>query len=572
MAFGYNSYDKSDFKQALVHFLEAAKIRESTIDLKGRAASNTWIGNVYNSGLKMPAIALPYYEKALKIQKEINDESSLPFTYNNIGNVYYFQKKYKEALFNYFKSAELKEKQNNTRGLAASYDNIGNVYFEQKNYLKAEEFYKKALLIREEFGDKKGMTTSYINIGNLFYVQKNFKAAIDLHLKALEAAKDIGNKEVMKEASYSLSASYEELGDFKKAFEFNRYSSMVSDSIINSTFTEQISEMQTKYEVEKKDLQLNAQEKQIEKEKTQRYFIISVLLFFVVLFIVAIWAFIQKRKNSNLLQEKNKQLEGANQKISHQKEELFEKQKEIVDSINYAKKIQNALLASEKLLMKNLVDYFIMFKPKDIVSGDFTWATIKDNKFYLACCDSTGHGVPGAFMSLLNIGFLSEAIKERNILSPGEIFNYVRARLIETIGNDDQKDGFDGILVCMNIDTKEISYAAANNSPVLIRNKELILLKANKMPVGDGIKTDSFDTFPLTYEKGDSLYLYTDGYPDQFGGPKGKKFKYKQLEELLSANSDKPTRQQKEILDRHFESWRGSLEQVDDVCVIGIHL
>ena len=124
----------------------------------------------------------------------------------------------------------------------------------------------------------------------------------------------------------------------------------------------------------------------------------------------------------------------------------------------------------------------------------------------------------------------------------------------------------------MNIDTREISYAAANNSPVLIRNKELILLKANKMPVGDGIKTDSFDTFPLTYEKGDSLYLYTDGYPDQFGGPKGKKFKYKQLEELLSTNSDKPARQQKEILDRHFESWRGSLEQVDDVCVIGIHL
>ena len=238
------------------------------------------------------------------------------------------------------------------------------------------------------------------------------------------------------------------------------------------------------------------------------------------------------------------------------------------------------------MLLENLVNHFILFKPKDIVSGDFTWATfvpspsgrVGEGLFYIACCDSTGHGVPGAFMSLLNMGFLSEAIKERNILKPGEIFNYVRDRLIETIGKDEQQDGFDGIIICIDMsmpvraESRTITYAAANNSPLIIRNKEQIQLSCNKMPVGKGIKTDSFETFTLHYQKNDSLYLFTDGYPDQFGGPKGKKFKYKPLEELLLKNEPLSLEVQKEKLNTTFEDWKGNLEQVDDVCIIGIKL
>jgi serine phosphatase RsbU (regulator of sigma subunit) len=330
--------------------------------------------------------------------------------------------------------------------------------------------------------------------------------------------------------------------------------------------------MQTLYDVEKKDRQLLANQKEIEKERAQRNFIISALLFFVLLFIIAIWAFQQKRKTSRLLEMKNTELEHANQEISHQKEQLSEKQKEIVDSITYAKKIQNALLASEEMLFENFIDHFVLFKPKDIVSGDFTWATKNNNLLYLACCDSTGHGVPGAFMSLLNIGFLSEAVKERHILEPGNIFNYVRDRLIETIGKDEQQDGFDGILLCIDMNTKEITYAAANNAPMIIRDNEVITLACNKMPVGKGIKTDSFETYTLTTIKNDHLYLFTDGYPDQFGGPKGKKFKYKQLEELLKQNTHLDLDVQKKQLNERFETWKGPLEQVDDVCIIGISL
>jgi serine phosphatase RsbU (regulator of sigma subunit) len=253
-------------------------------------------------------------------------------------------------------------------------------------------------------------------------------------------------------------------------------------------------------------------------------------------------------------------------------------QKETIDSINYAKRIQYALLANNELLKASLTQHFVMFKPKDIVSGDFYWATEHQGKFYLAVCDSTGHGVPGAFMSLLNIGFLSEAIKENNIEKPNEILNYVRKRLIESIGNNGQQDGMDGILICFDNRSSppKIVYSAANNAPVLISNNNLgtecVELPKDKMPVGEGEKKDSFTLHTINIQKGDTLYLYTDGYADQFGGPKGKKFKYKNLNELLLSVSGLPFDEQGQQLLAVFENWKGALEQVDDVCVIGIKL
>ncbi|MES2566929.1 MAG: sensor histidine kinase [Bacteroidota bacterium] len=288
MAFGFNMYDQSKFTQALDYFIEAAKLKEVINDLNGQAAAHIWIGNVYNNGLNKPKLALPYYEKALAIQENIKDENGMAFTYNNIGNVHYFLQQYPDALKNYLKSAELKEKLNNKKGLSASYDNIGNVYFDLLEYAKAEGYYSKALKIREEFGDKKGMNTSYVNIGNLYFKQKKYKEAIEIHSKALASAKEINNKETMKEASNSLSASYEALGDFKKAFEYSKYSSLIKDSILNSTFTEQISEMQTKYDVEKKDLEI-AKNKADLKVKEEKEFIKSIIAIAIFALLIALF-------------------------------------------------------------------------------------------------------------------------------------------------------------------------------------------------------------------------------------------------------------------------------------------
>ncbi|MBC7694558.1 MAG: SpoIIE family protein phosphatase [Burkholderiales bacterium] len=285
----------------------------------------------------------------------------------------------------------------------------------------------------------------------------------------------------------------------------------------------------------------------------------------------SIYLFIKRRERKlRLLQkELESKIEIATEDIKQQKHIIEEHQKETIDSINYAKRIQFALLANAELLRSHLNNHFVLFKPKDIVSGDFYWATEYNNKFYLAVCDSTGHGVPGAFMSLLNMGFLSEAIKEKNISEPHEILNYVRTRLIDSIGNDGQQDGMDAVLMCFEKNSKKLCYAAANNYPVLIRNNQIEILPKDKMPVGKGERTDSFSKQTIELIENDVVYVYTDGYADQFGGPKGKKLKYKQLNELLLSISDRQLSEQSDVLNKTIENWRGNLEQVDDILVLG---
>jgi serine phosphatase RsbU (regulator of sigma subunit) len=239
----------------------------------------------------------------------------------------------------------------------------------------------------------------------------------------------------------------------------------------------------------------------------------------------------------------------------------------------YAKRIQTTILAHKEFIDDHISKNFIFFKPKDIVSGDFYWATKRNNLFYLAVCDSTGHGVPGAFMSLLSISFLNEAIGEKNITKPNEVFNYVRQKLIENISKEGQKDGFDGVLLCMNQDTKEITYAAANNRPVIVSaENKLMELASDRMPVGYGERKEDFTLHSIQLQKNDTLYLFTDGYADQFGGPKGKKLMYKKLHEFLINIVDQPFETQTDALNTNFDSWKGNLEQVDDVCVIGLRV
>ncbi len=276
--------------------------------------------------------------------------------------------------------------------------------------------------------------------------------------------------------------------------------------------------------------------------------------------------------------------------IEEKKNVIELKQKEIFDSITYAKHIQDAVLDNQKILSEHLGDerFFLVYEPKDVVSGDFYWAAhVKvaepsddaefearqhDELLYLAVCDSTGHGVPGAFMSLINIGYLKEAVNERKIYNPGKIFDFVRKRLIDNINSDDHKDGFDGILLCKNLATGKIWYAAANNKPILISSSGIEVLEADKMPVGIGFKQNEFTTRSLTCERGDFLYLFTDGFADQFGGEKGKKLMQKRLVQLLEEIAGLPATQQQDKIAAFFKGWKGDLDQVDDVCMIGLNI
>jgi len=267
----------------------------------------------------------------------------------------------------------------------------------------------------------------------------------------------------------------------------------------------------------------------------------------------------------------------AESKLKHAFGELEEKNKEILDSINYAQRIQHALLASDSMLKKNLPEHFVLFKPKDVVSGDFYWATNAHNKFYFIIADSTGHGVPGAFMSLLNISFLNEAINEKGIEKPNEILNYVRQKLITALaieGSDEGgNDGMDCSLMVFDSSSKKMEVCCANNPIIIIRNTEIIEIAADKIPVGKSVKNNqSFTLQTIELQKDDMLFAFTDGFADQFGGPKGKKLKFKQLCENLIQNKNLPLKRQQEELFKLFSNWKGELEQIDDVLIIGIKI
>ncbi len=285
-----------------------------------------------------------------------------------------------------------------------------------------------------------------------------------------------------------------------------------------------------------------------------------------ILFIVTILFFTFFRRENVLFQKA----------ILKQKDIIEEKQKEILDSINYAKRIQFSLLASNTLLNNNLPEHFILFKPKDVVSGDFYWATPTDEGFIYITADCTGHGVPGAFMSLLNISKLSQAINENKMTRPDVILNNIRNEIIKALnaeGSEESKDGMDAVLCKLDVKNLKLQYAAANNAFYIIRNNELLICKADKMPVGKGHDDSISFTFnEIALEKGDVIYTFTDGYADQFGGDKGKKFKYKQLENILMSICGLSMKEQSSILNQKFEDWKGSLDQVDDVLIIGIKI
>ncbi|MBA3682516.1 MAG: tetratricopeptide repeat protein [Bacteroidetes bacterium] len=438
--------------------------------------------------------------------------------YIGLASVYSVQEKYDEAISMNLKGLEILKKEMNLIGESRALNDLGIIYKKQKKYDKALTFLLEALEIRENHRIIRFAVSSFIDLAALHTEMLEYDKALDYLVKAEKTAIEINLRVKLAHVYQDAGDIYKLKNDFKQALFY--------------------------YE---KLLKLN---EELYKKDTETKI---------------------KNLTDELLREKEVEIERIKNVELKSAYDIIElKNKEILDSINYAKRIQYVLLANNELLNANLPEHFVLFKPKDIVSGDFYWATKKDNNFYLAVCDSTGHGVPGAFMSLLNMSFLNEAINEKNILQPNKILDHVRTKLISHM--DGGRDGMDAILVCFNEESNVLTYSAANNMPLVIRDNKIIELPFDKMPVGKGEKEDNFNYHTFDLKKGDTLYLYTDGYADQFGGPNGKKFKYKSLNEMLLANSNEIANKQSQLLDEKFFEWKGTLEQVDDVCVIGIKI
>lgn len=561
----------SDFKKAIDYSIQSQTIQEQLRD------STNLFNSYYNTALLFKSIndyasARTYYNKALKIsimQKKLSDRA---FACSGIANILKKEKKFDSA-YHYFNVSEqwfLKE--NNLQGLSEVYINLGSLYTEDQripgksNYYRALGFYRKALTLNKAYNNK--ITEANIT-GNLAIIYNNMDmkdSAIYYATRAIHLAQEANDRAEIVSSSRLLSDLYDRAGNYSQSIKYLKMHLDMKDSVYNYEKQKEIEQKQLRFEFERKaiaDSLKIADEKKLtmaklKQEQTIRY---SLIFFALILLVFSYVMFNRFKiiKSQKLIIEKQKHI-------------VDEKQKEILDSIQYAKLIQDAILENQVIMKSVISESAIFFKPKDIVSGDFYWAHKKNDFFYMAVCDCTGHGVPGAFMSLLSIGFLNEAINEEDIEKPNEIFNYVRKRLIQSINKESQKDGFDGILLCINRKTRKITYAASNNKPVLICNAQYLEFKADKMPVGQGETMQAFTLYELPAKTGDVLYLYTDGYADQFGGPKGKKFKYKPLNELLTTVSSLPFHEQEKRLKENFDNWKGNLEQVDDVCIIGMKI
>ncbi len=623
-------YDhQGNFPKALDYKLSALKIAEELGNKKEIETACINIGSTYFDQKDYPK-ALDYFFEAFKIAKKLGDKRIMAFAIGDVGDIYNIQKKYSEAQNYYLKALKMAEEISDENEIAFHLRNLGNLYAEQKIYLKALDYYFKSLNMAKAGKDKNVIATTLSIIGSLHIKIGKFKEAEQYLKNAIALQDSLGTLDGLRQTEELMSQLYDTTGQPKLALIYYKKAIALKDTIYSQENKKQLVRKEMNYEFDKKEAITKAEnDKQQaiaeEKNHQQKIVIWSVAfgLFLVIVFAGFVFRSLRiTRKQKNVIEvqknEVTKQKDIADsQRIiavelreisENQKHIVEEKQKEILDSITYASRIQRALLTSSEYIAGNLsAEHFILFKPKDIVSGDFYWALrttppageAGKGIFYIAASDCTGHGVPGAFMSMLNISYFNENVIERGIRMPDDILNAQRNEIIKALNppgsTEVSKDGMDCILCAYDFDKMLLHFAAANNPLWLVREKslklkvessdlmennselktqnfELIEYKADKMPVGK--YTEEMLPFTLQtieLQKGDIIYASTDGFADQFGINGKKMMKKKFKEELLKIHHLSMS-EQKEYLDNFFENWKGKAEQVDDVCIIGIRI
>ena len=607
-----NYYYLNNPDEAFRNCKKAEKLSENIHFLKGEMDSYGWLGYLYEKKGNTP-LALEYNHKSLDLTIKIKDKKSEATILNNIGLIYQNKQDYDLAMEYFFKSLDIRKEIDDKGGIALAYINIGHYYKNHDDINIGLEYFSKALKSYTELGDERGKSYAYNNIGIIYEKKNEFKTALEYYnksltigeetqdingiiysliqissiniiqgdlitaeqnsLRSLQLAKEIGYVKEIKISAIKLLTIYEKMGKGMQALEMHKLYITMRDSLNNQATQKALAQQQAKYEYENQkaidDLQY---EKQIalEKEAKSRQKVITYFIASGLALVVVFLVFVFNRLR--ITKQQKKTIENQKQIVEHQKAEVEEAHQEIQDSIAYAKRIQSAILPPIKLVKEYLKESFILYKPKDVVAGDFYWLEHKDNKVLFAAADCTGHGVPGAMVSVVCNNALNRSVREHGLIEPGEILTKTREIVIQEFekSEEDVKDGMD-IALC-SLEGKKLKYAGAHNPLWIIRNGEIIETKANKQPIGQFDNPEPYTTYSFDLEQGDSIYIFSDGYVDQFGGEKGKKFKPRAFRELLLSIQSKPMDEQKTIIDEAFETWRDDLEQVDDVCVIGVRV
>lgn len=547
----YLQWDLGNYSTALEYVLSALKINEDNNFQIDRGWCFHALG-VFHSNLKDYAAAINYFEDGIKIFKTLNNEYGIARINTGIGTILIEQGHYNDAL-GYINSSlvfykKVDQKLAESRGL----NDLGVVQRALENFKESESNLLESLRIRTDTNHFQGIITTYSELGELYLQTGDYDKALTMLEKALEYAMKIKVKPKIFRIHSLFAKVYKMLNRLDKALEHTEKHFEVKSEVAGEDASNKLNHLQTKFATERAD-----REAEIHRLRN-----------------------VELRKAFNEIEEKNKN---------------------ILDSINYAQRIQKAILPHSDELKNIFPESFVLFRPKDVVSGDFYWFYEKvgrrqqqeavkekfqannslhtasaDCQFVFLCvADCTGHGVPGALMSMIATSLLNQTVKEKGITSPALVLDEVRNGIINALrqkGNySEQKDGLDAAFCCYNPTTRILTYAGANNPVWVLHAGEFLEIQPDKQPVGFHIGEDKpFTNHNIELSPGDSVYLFTDGYADQFGGPREKKFKYAQLQKLVLSIASYTMSEQRDMLQASIEQWKGKVEQTDDITIVGM--
>lgn len=595
---GTNYYAKSDYNIALDYYFKALKIGEE-LKLKKVVASTLGnIGSIYNA-LRNHEKAVEYYLKALSLYHELGEKEGIARYLGNLGNEYLTVKNYSKALEYQQNALKLSEEIHDKSATAMHLGNIGVSLELQNDYVAALPYFFKSLKMYEELGVKAGIGRNLGNIGESYFgMAKNnnyrrineLSEGIKYTKMAIAINSEIAELKSLRDNYSSMTEMMELLGNYKEALIYNKKVMQLNDSIFSVEKTDEIARNEIRFIYEKRALadsvKANEEKKVIDAELKQEQTKSYTLFFGVALLMIFggimfnRYKVTQKQKNTIEIKEKETQ---------KQKSIIEEKQKEILGSIEYALRIQTAILPPNKIVNLYLENSFILYKPKDIVAGDFYWLeTVQlhnspmkqldkeiNQLILFAACDCTGHGVPGAMVSVVCHNALNRAVREFGLTQPAAILDKTSEIVKENFSKSEEeiKDGMDISLCAYNPKTNKLQWAGANNPLWLLQNGEIIETKADKQPIGRDDNSKPFTNHTFTLQQGDTIYLFTDGFADQFGGDTGrKKLTKKRFKDLILSFQNKSLPEQGDALDRFITDYRKDIEQIDDILVIGVKI
>lgn len=573
--------DHGELAAALDYYFKAIKLAEKQENKWALSVFLMNAGTIY-SKLGDKEREEEYMNKSLQLKREVGDvEGEVQLSLNLAGNKIE-NNDFKEAynlINNLLSKCKTQECKTSTYG--GIYAVWGHYYAQQNLLDSAVENYRlscERFLEAHEYEKYTRVAPNYAEILRSLGKQKE---ALRICKEVLVQSRKLNHLNGERLACKCLYKSYEDLGNKAEAYEYYKTYIEIRDSL-NSVETAKLAEKKAlDHEYEMKQIsdsiriaqerheEALAYEHKLTIQRSYTYGGIAGALLMVVIAVVSIRAYGAKKKANQELEDKNTQ-------ITSQKIILEEKNKEITDSISYAKRIQEAILPPKQIVQSWLPSSFILYKPKDIVAGDFYWMeTIGDTVFF-AAADCTGHGVPGAMVSVVCANALTKGLVEEHITDLGRLLGRTREIVIDQFGRSEEeiKDGMDIAICALNTKTRQLHYAGANNPLWIVRKGADTVeeIKADKQPIGSYTIEKPFTSHQVQLNEGDSIYIFSDGYQDQFGGKNGKKYKSGHMKTFIISLQGKDMQMQRELFNKEFESWRGDMEQIDDVCVIGVRV